>query len=319
MGGGEVEATSTDSTVFTPAASASRRCPKQISTISMPPRSRPWIASGSGWRRTTRSTCSPMAVVMSSVRLTSCAIPAHIVEESIAKAPSSFVLCGRDPEDDVLLEPGRVCFANFTEGLEVNDLRTGEHRVSVKQDIADAMIVVDAMSEIDLALLPVAARDCEHASERARVRRRRTEHHQARARAGDQQGRDGGRHRDGRPHCRGHGRASRAADHERGLMHRQPAQDPSRRQRGLPDHGARRAADAAHGHDARRGHRPGHRRGDAGRAERGGARGADARPARGAGRQGDLRLVDRWHGPTVRGGCRRHPGTGADQLRASVN
>ena len=90
-------------------------------------------------------------------------IPSHIVEESIAKAPSSFVLCGRDPENDVLLEPGRVCFANFTEGLEVNDLRTGEHRVSVKQDIADAITVVDAMSEIDLALLPVAARDCDHA------------------------------------------------------------------------------------------------------------------------------------------------------------
>ena len=90
-------------------------------------------------------------------------IPGHIVEESIAKAPSSFVLCGRDPENDVLLEPGRVCFANFTEGLEVNDLRTGEHRISVKQDIADAITVVDAMSEIDLALLPVAARDCDHA------------------------------------------------------------------------------------------------------------------------------------------------------------
>jgi trimethylamine--corrinoid protein Co-methyltransferase len=90
-------------------------------------------------------------------------IPPHVVEESIARAPSSFWLCGRDPENDVLLEPGRVCFANFTEGLEVNDLRTGEHRLSVKQDIVDAVTVVDAMSEIDLALLPVAARDCDHA------------------------------------------------------------------------------------------------------------------------------------------------------------
>lgn len=90
-------------------------------------------------------------------------IPVHVVEQSIATAPSSFVLCGRDRANDVVLEPGRVCFANFTEGLEVNDLRTGEHRISVKQDIADAITVVDAMSEIDLALLPVAARDCDHA------------------------------------------------------------------------------------------------------------------------------------------------------------
>ena len=91
-------------------------------------------------------------------------IPPYVVEESIARAPSRFWLCGRDPTNDVLLEPGRVCFANFTEGLEVNDLRTGEHRISVKQDIVDAITVVDAMSEIDLALLPVAARDCDHAA-----------------------------------------------------------------------------------------------------------------------------------------------------------
>jgi trimethylamine--corrinoid protein Co-methyltransferase len=90
-------------------------------------------------------------------------IPPHIVEEAIARAPSSFVMCGRDPAQDVLLEPGRVCFANFTEGLEVTDVRTGEHRVSVKQDIADAIKVADALSEIDLTLLPVAAQDREQA------------------------------------------------------------------------------------------------------------------------------------------------------------
>ena len=125
--------------------------------------SRPWSASGFGWRRSTLSTYSPTAVVRWIAYTHIVRIPSHIVEESIAEAPSSFVLCGRDPEKDVLLEPGRVSFANFTEGLEVNDLRTGEHRVSVKQDIADAITVVDAMSEIDLALLPVAARDCDHA------------------------------------------------------------------------------------------------------------------------------------------------------------
>lgn len=90
-------------------------------------------------------------------------IPSHVVEESIAKAPSSFVACGRDPKNDVLLAPGRLCFANFTEGLEVTDVRTGEHRVSTKEDIVDAVRVVDALDEIDLALLPVAARDCERA------------------------------------------------------------------------------------------------------------------------------------------------------------
>ena len=90
-------------------------------------------------------------------------IPAHLAEESIGKAPGGFVLCGRDQKHDLKLSDGRVGFANFTEGLMVTDLETGENRTSVKQDIVDAITMVDALDEIDLALLPVAARDCDHA------------------------------------------------------------------------------------------------------------------------------------------------------------
>ena len=238
-------------------------------------------------------------------------IPSHIVEESIAKAPSSFVLCGRDPANDVLLEPGRVCFANFTEGLEVNDLRTGEHRVSVKQDIADAITVVDAMSEIDLALLPVAARDCEHAPS---------------AHGYDAAVRSTTKH----VHVPAINKAETEAViemaalisggmdelRERPIMSAgactvSPLKIPhdvsevclTMARAGLPD--------APHGDDARRRHRAGDRGRHHGRAERGGARRADTRPARGAGCKGDLRLVDRRHGLALRRGGRGHPRAGA--------
>ena len=35
-------------------------------------------------------------------------------------------LCGRDPKNDIVLEPGRVAFTNFSEGIMVVDPRTGE-------------------------------------------------------------------------------------------------------------------------------------------------------------------------------------------------
>ena len=76
-------------------------------------------------------------------------IPPRIVEESIAAAPPTWTLCGRDPANDILLESNRVGFANFGEGLMVVDARSGELRASVKQDLADTARLVDALSDID--------------------------------------------------------------------------------------------------------------------------------------------------------------------------
>jgi len=90
-------------------------------------------------------------------------IPPHLVEQSIASAPPGFALCGRDPGKDLMLSDGRVSFANFTEGLRVTDLESGQNRVSVKQDVADAVRVADYLDQMDLTVLPVAAQDCEHA------------------------------------------------------------------------------------------------------------------------------------------------------------
>ena len=47
------------------------------------------------------------------------------------------MLCGRDPKNDFVMEPGRVAFTNFSEGIRVIDIETGEYRDSTKKDVAD--------------------------------------------------------------------------------------------------------------------------------------------------------------------------------------
>jgi trimethylamine---corrinoid protein Co-methyltransferase len=76
-------------------------------------------------------------------------IPPHVVEESVARAPSSWVLCGREPANDIVLESSRVGFANFGEGLTVVDPFSGELRDSTKRDLRDAARLVDALDDID--------------------------------------------------------------------------------------------------------------------------------------------------------------------------
>ena len=64
-------------------------------------------------------------------------LPAHLVEDAVRSAPSTVVMCGRDPARDVVLEDGRVGFTNFGEGIQVVDPYTGELHESRKQDVAD--------------------------------------------------------------------------------------------------------------------------------------------------------------------------------------
>ncbi len=76
-------------------------------------------------------------------------IPPHVVEEAIRSSPARFVLGARDPKRALVLEPGRVSFCNFDEGIMVNDLRTGEHRAPVLRDVAEIARLVDALPHID--------------------------------------------------------------------------------------------------------------------------------------------------------------------------
>jgi trimethylamine--corrinoid protein Co-methyltransferase len=76
-------------------------------------------------------------------------IPPHVVEDAIRSAPAKIVLGARDPRNSLVLEPGRVSFCNFDEGIMVNDLRTGEHREPLLQDVAEIARLVDALPHID--------------------------------------------------------------------------------------------------------------------------------------------------------------------------
>lgn len=76
-------------------------------------------------------------------------IPPPVVEAAIVSAPETWTLCGRDPAHDVLLEPGRVGFANFGEGLMVVDPYDDTVRPSTTKDLCDAARVVDALSDIE--------------------------------------------------------------------------------------------------------------------------------------------------------------------------
>lgn len=86
-------------------------------------------------------------------------IAPHVVEDAIAAAPSKYVLCGRDPKNDVLMEPGRVAFTNFSEGIRVIDVETGEYRESTLQDVGDIARLNDYLSEMDTHEISVGAKE----------------------------------------------------------------------------------------------------------------------------------------------------------------
>ena len=86
-------------------------------------------------------------------------IPPHIVEEAIASAPPRVTLCGRDLRNDVVLEPGRVSFCTFSEGIMISDVRTGEHRPTTKKDVAEIGRLTDYLDEMDTYQISVVSRD----------------------------------------------------------------------------------------------------------------------------------------------------------------
>jgi trimethylamine--corrinoid protein Co-methyltransferase len=86
-------------------------------------------------------------------------IPPHVVEDTIRDAPASVRLCGRVQENDVVLEAARVGFTNFSAGIMVLDPRSGEHRQSTTQDVADLARVTDYLGEIDTYEHSVEGRD----------------------------------------------------------------------------------------------------------------------------------------------------------------
>lgn len=86
-------------------------------------------------------------------------IPAHVAEDCIRSAPSTVLLAGRDPKNDIILDASRVNFCNFSKGVNVIDPYTGQLRISTKQDEANVSILVDYLDQYDLLDVAVEARD----------------------------------------------------------------------------------------------------------------------------------------------------------------
>lgn len=70
-------------------------------------------------------------------------IPNHLVQEGIKRAPKAFSLCGRVPENDVLLDGRHVYFSTDATGVATYDLETGQKRGSTKDDVKKVAILTD--------------------------------------------------------------------------------------------------------------------------------------------------------------------------------
>jgi trimethylamine--corrinoid protein Co-methyltransferase len=86
-------------------------------------------------------------------------LPRSLVEDAIDKAPSSVLLAGRDPEQDLILEDARVHIGTGGAALQVLDLDTGEIRKAVLDDVSDMARIVDALDNIHFFLIPIYPTD----------------------------------------------------------------------------------------------------------------------------------------------------------------
>jgi len=85
-------------------------------------------------------------------------IPAGLVEKARTTVPKRVTLCDRHGKRVMLVEGHRSFFGPGSDCLNIVDHRTGERRKPVLQDVADAMVVADALPHIDFVMsmfLPV--------------------------------------------------------------------------------------------------------------------------------------------------------------------
>jgi len=78
--------------------------------------------------------------------------PEYIVEESLRKVPKVVRLCGRDKDQDFVIEGKKVYFGSVGGAIVLADRRTGERRMSRTEDMAETAKVCDAMENIDYAM-----------------------------------------------------------------------------------------------------------------------------------------------------------------------
>lgn len=87
-------------------------------------------------------------------------IPEDIVQESIKKTPKHFVLHGRNPKYDMIIEEGRSYFGlGGTPPPYILDSKTLEFRRSTKEDVANGARLGDALENISFLMTIAGAYD----------------------------------------------------------------------------------------------------------------------------------------------------------------
>jgi trimethylamine--corrinoid protein Co-methyltransferase len=77
----------------------------------------------------------------------------EVVERCIRSAPSEIRLCGRDPDNDILLSGTRTHLGTGGTALNILDLETGQRRPTNIRDVAAAARVCDACDDIDFFVI----------------------------------------------------------------------------------------------------------------------------------------------------------------------
>ncbi len=72
-------------------------------------------------------------------------MPSHLVEESVGKAPSEFVLYARNPINNVKIEPDKVYFGPMIGRINIIDLDSGEKRRTTLDDVANLTRIASAL------------------------------------------------------------------------------------------------------------------------------------------------------------------------------
>lgn len=86
--------------------------------------------------------------------------PGGLIEEALRRAPPVYTLAARNPALDLPLDGNHVYAGTDGCGVEVIDIRSGERRRSVLQDVADIARVADYLEEVAFHWVPVSAQDC---------------------------------------------------------------------------------------------------------------------------------------------------------------
>ncbi|MBU7006102.1 trimethylamine--corrinoid protein Co-methyltransferase [Peptococcaceae bacterium DYL19] len=86
-------------------------------------------------------------------------IPAYLVEDAIASAPSYVILAARDPQHDVYVGGKRVHFTTFGSGCRVVDYITDDVHESTKTDVEMTALVCDALDNVDIYVSTLKATD----------------------------------------------------------------------------------------------------------------------------------------------------------------